>query len=542
MIRGICLQILSLLLILVFTNCATSTNDKVAPLVNASNKSLRKTNDLHKVGSSESVDQSKEKTDPVLADPALLKINDSLNILSKSPSVHSKETKDLSSDSLESASPGDIILAEISSDESSDLNSTEGVSEIKSKFDLNAQPSSSEKISQAKEKITTVLTEPSVKKTEVPINPPKDNQDTNLKTTEHLNSDIQDSISLGKSVALNESLNNQSSDLNSSADKAEIKAHSVEGLNPIRDLTFPEQQKELTTKNSINDEAKGVLNTAENKEANHFLDKKKSNFPDLVKPKVSSALEESVNEARPVESYFSPNFGSDQDQKIKSLETDNVLVGETSSGQNLENQLIRSDSDNMENREVKIGFKDLNISKDPVVRLKKSSFSDKNELKPLGARNVNTSPEVFFNERVSKQSDGERFTDKKNIAISEKTVSVDSNEKNSFSKVGFRNLEGKTMAFEHGNSRDLQLKKSDNEGYEYGKLKTFLNRTDRSRDDKLSNSKKGFPLTENFLNTDTEVESNILPLRERAEKPSRYLKTLQWIETRGRTSKSADAK
>ena len=550
MTRAIFLQFLSLFLILVFSNCSSSTNNKSAKVINANNKSLRKTKDLGQVGLSGKVEKSKEKTAPIPADPSLLKINDPSNMTPNNSGLHSEETNQLSSDSDELVSSESVTLANSSNNGSNDLNSTEEVSEIKSNFNLNAQNTSSEKTAQSVDKITKVLTEPSLNKTEVFMNANKNNSNFHLKETENLNSDIKESVSSEKSVVLNENLNNQFSDLNSTVDKAEINPQVLDVLEPVVDLTFPAQHKELTSQNLTNDKAKGEQQFAENQEADHLLDVNKSNFSDLVKPQISRALEESVNEARPIESYFSPVGGNDQKEKNKNIEkdhsikkqTDARLVNESSPVQNLENQLIKSKFDNMGNQEVKIGFKDLNPTRAPLVPEKKLIFSDKNELTPLGTRNVNASPEVFFNDRVIKQSGVESSTDEKSIAFREKKVSVDSNKNNSLPKVGFKNSDAKPIALELGSSKSLKLKQSDNEVYGYGKLQTFLNRTESESDDKLSSSKNNFPLAENFLETGTEVEGDILPSIDQVQKPSRYLKTLKWIETRGRTSTGNNVK
>ena len=80
MTRAIFLQFLSLFLILVFSNCSSSTNNKSAKVINAKNKSLRKTKDLGQVGLSGKVEKSKEKTAPIPTEPSLLKINDPSNM------------------------------------------------------------------------------------------------------------------------------------------------------------------------------------------------------------------------------------------------------------------------------------------------------------------------------------------------------------------------------------------------------------------------------------------------------------------------------
>ena len=107
------------------------------------------------------------------------------------------------------------------------MNSTEEVSEIKSNFNLNAQNTSSEKTAQSVDKITKVLTEPSLNKTEVLMNANKNNPNFHLKETENLNSDIKESVSSEKSVVLNENLNNQFSDLNSTVDKQKLTLKSL---------------------------------------------------------------------------------------------------------------------------------------------------------------------------------------------------------------------------------------------------------------------------------------------------------------------------
>jgi hypothetical protein len=549
MTRAICLQFLSLFLILFFSNCASTTNNKGANVINENNKSLRKTKDLGQVGLSEKIAESKNKSAPIQAEPSLLKINDPSNMPTNNPSAHSEETKQLSSDSGELVNSESVTLTN-SNNHSSDLNSTEAVSKIKSNLELNAQNISSEKIAQPVEKITKVLTEPSGDKTEVLINAPKNNLSSHSKETEGLNSVIKESVPSEEPALLNESLDNQFSDLNSTAVKAEINAPVLDVLAPVADLTFREQQKVLITENTLNDKDKGEQNIAENQETDHFIDVNNSNFSDLVKPQISRALEESVNEARPIESYFSPGGGSDQEEKNKNIETDHStkretgpsLVKESSPIQNLENQLIKSKFDNMGNKEVKIGFKDLNLTQAPLVPEKKTIFSDKNELKPFGTRNINASPEVFFNDRVIQQSGVESPTDDKSIAFREKKVSFDSNKKNSLPKVGFKNSDTKSIDLEPGTSKSSKIKQSDKEVYGSGKLQTFLNRTVSESDDELPSSKNAFPLTENFLETGTEIEGDILPSRGQALKPSRYLKTLKWIETRGRTSTGNNVK
>ena len=174
MTRAICLQFLSLFLILFFSNCASTTNNKGANVINENNKSLRKTKDLGQVGLSEKIAESKNKSAPIQAEPSLLKINDPSNMPTNNPSAHSEETKQLSSDSGELVNSESVTLTN-SNNHSSDLNSTEAVSKIKSNLELNAQNISSEKIAQPVEKITKVLTEPSGDKTEVLINAPKNN-------------------------------------------------------------------------------------------------------------------------------------------------------------------------------------------------------------------------------------------------------------------------------------------------------------------------------------------------------------------------------
>ena len=157
MTRAIFLQFLSLFLILVFSNCSSSTNNKSAKVINANNKSLRKTKDLGQVGLSGKVEKSKEKTAPIPTEPSLLKINDPSNMTPNNSGLHPEETNQLSSDSDELVSSESVTLANNSNNGSNDLNSTEEVSEIKSNFNLNAQNTSSEKTAQSVDKITKVL-------------------------------------------------------------------------------------------------------------------------------------------------------------------------------------------------------------------------------------------------------------------------------------------------------------------------------------------------------------------------------------------------
>ena len=157
MTRAIFLQFLSLFLILVFSNCSSSTNNKSAKVINANNKSLRKTKDLGQVGLSGKVEKSKEKTAPIPTEPSLLKTNDPSNMTPNNSGLHSEETNQLSSDSDELVSSEPVTLANSSNNGSNDLNSTEEVIEIKSNFNLNAQNTSSKKTAQSVDKITKVL-------------------------------------------------------------------------------------------------------------------------------------------------------------------------------------------------------------------------------------------------------------------------------------------------------------------------------------------------------------------------------------------------
>ena len=69
---------------------------------------------------------------------------------------------------------------------------------------------------------------------------------------------------------------------------------------------------------------------------------------------------------------------------------------------------------------------------------------------------------------------------------------------------------------------------------EYGKLRSFLNRPGKIAKGAKTESKNNYPHSKDFLETDSKKPIGEIIQNTDKGKDNRYLKSLEWIESRGR--------
>jgi hypothetical protein len=271
------------------------------------------------------------------------------------------------------------------------------------------------------------------------------------------------------------------------------------------------------------------LSTKSHNLENNYSNEMNLGGVDDFRPKLdNSGSTLSINSDSPTENIkiIEPEFSNKE--KVIIDDQHSIQAGFISSNSTLEGMR------NQEQAQGKVGFRDLKQT---------------NDLSPLPRHSISFLDESRKGERVTEISSESEMVSFKNIPISRENEIRESNREVAFrvnnkTLIQADNQVVKRVAFADAiaNTSHPPLPKpslSDTEfsvekELEYGKLKSFLRRNGAKGGSVVNFDKKQFSNARGYLDTVREEDEDSVSSEEKSKRKSRFLKTLEWIENRGR--------
>jgi hypothetical protein len=180
-------------------------------------------------------------------------------------------------------------------------------------------------------------------------------------------------------------------------------------------------------------------------------------------------------------------------------------------------------------------MKELNRTSLPLTpsNKKESQQPDQTEVDTVGNFLLETHNAISFRKSPREKADIDELKSKFGVGFRNQGKTLYTEDDIRFSKVGFRDEVHDAIETSQAEPVTKPLPNLSDVS-EYGKLRSFLNRPGKIAKGAKTESKNNYPHSKDFLETDSKKPIGEIIQNTDKGKDNRYLKSLEWIESRGR--------